>query len=418
MESILFYDANIKELAEKLSLGPQAEVLELLEIFNNKYISNSNDIYSLRRQARMETKPLSITKKFTWKPGAYDTIKAIINGSLCFNMRAQSLGKIIDRVRSEGNWRMRNLDTDVSEIENILFRLRSEGIIMQDNADDAILAYEILKNHFIEQYQNSNGSFDIRIEEVKDHNDELIDYNVWVNYSYYEPAISYKHAGGPEIAKVIFRGDVFIRIKYSLTRLINVLINQKMDIKKLTMYNVKNQADFSRGIYSTGGYVTNDHALLHPFISSSEGWQNRNRRSETFKYVCFGNLYNEISACLGSLDFISGKIFMDRLVTHYDTQTGPLNQISKSYCGVPHELEYNTEFRDIVPSYISSNCNYYHILESMPQDIIKTDSYCANYCSYAKNCNAYAEFTKEISVEEKERIALETATINAATRRI
>ena len=57
MESILLYDANIRELAETLHLGPQAEVLDLIENFNQKYISNSNDIYSLRRMAPMETKP-------------------------------------------------------------------------------------------------------------------------------------------------------------------------------------------------------------------------------------------------------------------------------------------------------------------------------------------------------------------------
>ena len=54
----------------------------------------------------------------------------------------------------------------------------------------------------------------------------------------------------------------------------------------------------------------------------------------------------------------------------------------------------------------------------MPQDIIKTDSYCAKHCSYVNQCNAYKTFSIEVSAEEKERKALEQATINAATRRM
>jgi hypothetical protein len=52
----------------------------------------------------------------------------------------------------------------------------------------------------------------------------------------------------------------------------------------------------------------------------------------------------------------------------------------------------------------------------MPQQLIEEDSYCVKHCEFKNHCNAYKEFSKEVSQEELERIALETATINAARR--
>ena len=135
-----------------------------------------------------------------------------------------------------------------------------------------------------------------------------------------------------------------------------------------------------------------------------------------FKFICFGNIIPEIEACIGSLDLISAKIFIDRLVTHYDTSTGTLNRLNYSYYGIPEELDGNEEYESIIPFNISSDCGYYYLLENMPQDLIKTDSYCVNHCSFKNNCHAYKELSKELSVEDKERAALEQATINAARR--
>ena len=420
MESILLYDANIRELAETLHLGPQAEVLDLIENFNQKYISNSNDIYSLRRMAPMGTKPLGITKKFSWKPGAYDTMKAILNGCQSFNMRAQSLGRIIERVRGDGVWRIRSLDSELNAIERILLSMRYNGIVMQDNSDEAVEAYEIIKNHFIEQYQNSNGAFDVRIASVSNDDRTISDYNIWVVYKYDEPTIEFKHTGETtnKIGEVKFRGTVIIKVRYSVSRLINVLISQGLDISKLNSNKVKNMHDHGpkNGAYLTGGYTINNYALQHPYISRDNHSYGRRGRDSDFRYVCFGNLLPEVEACLGSLDLISAKIFIDRLVTHYDTQTGPLNRLPYSYHGIPEELDGNEEYESIIPLNVSGDCSYYYILQDMPQDLIKTDSYCVNYCSFKNNCHAYKEFSKELSNEEKERAALEQATINAARR--
>ena len=415
MESIMTHNADIAELSQRMHLGPQAEVLELIEDFNSLHISTDNNRFNLRRQAPRETKKLGITKKFGWKPGAYDTIRAIINGAQSFNMKAQSLGKVVDRVRNEGIWRIRNIDDQVARIERILFEMRRNGIVMQDNSDDAVEAYQLLKNHFIEQEENNNG-FRISVTEDRNDYDTVEDYTVYVAYKYTRPMISFSHTSGSRIADFTFQGDVYIMVRYSLSKLINLVITNQFDLSKLTSSNVTNKADVGkrRGVFATGGYIDSDYAIRHPYISA--GHYGGRHHEPNFRYVCFGNIMTESHACFGSLDFISGKIFVDRLVYHYDTSTGPLNRINYAYHGIPDELYGNDEYANIHPFAIAEECTYNYILEDMPQDIIETDSYCANHCSFKDNCSLYKRLNVQITAEEKERQALEQATINAARR--
>ena len=90
MENLLFADVNIRELVENVHIGPQAEVLEEIQRFNTRYLTNS-----FYRQLQ-DHKRLSVTKKFYWKPGAYDTIKAIINNLQRFDQKSNSLERVVE----------------------------------------------------------------------------------------------------------------------------------------------------------------------------------------------------------------------------------------------------------------------------------------------------------------------------------
>ena len=71
-------EPDIRGLLENIQLGPQARVLELIEKFNEDFVVNPSG--NVRRHYYLQTggKKLGITKKFYWKPGAYDIIKEII----------------------------------------------------------------------------------------------------------------------------------------------------------------------------------------------------------------------------------------------------------------------------------------------------------------------------------------------------
>ena len=210
MESIVLYEPNIRQLAQNIHIGPQAALFEALEEFNNKYIANEDNHYN--RFLAKGVKPLRLTKKFYWKPVAYETIKAIISASQCFGMKANSLSKVLERVRNDGVWRMRNIDAEIAIIENLIHGFRRNGIVQQNNTNDAVEAYEIIKNHFIDQLSIAHqdfkiGSYSIFIEPEMNDN-QLEDYYIWVIYYYKDPVIKYNHANTTEgIADIELPGE-------------------------------------------------------------------------------------------------------------------------------------------------------------------------------------------------------------------
>ena len=118
--------------------------------------------------------------------------------------------------------------------------------------------------------------------------------------------------------------------------------------------------------------------------------------------------------------FISLKVFIDRLMLHYDTNTGPLNRIQMSYHGKPNFLENCDEYISILGIDVNDDglgCTYGQYIEDMDINWIKDDSYCAKYCTIKRDCFKYQENTTELSPEEVERRALEYATIQLARGR-
>ena len=152
MQTNLFeLNPDLTSLIENIQLGPQAEVLELIDEFNTRYVQGENHVvrsYNLHAP----TKPLGITKKFYWKPGAYDTIKDILWHQGEMHKKANSLGKVVQRVKDNANWRLRNMSTELANIEDILSSFRQQGLIMQDNTDDVIESWEVIKAHLYRQY--------------------------------------------------------------------------------------------------------------------------------------------------------------------------------------------------------------------------------------------------------------------------
>ena len=118
------------------------------------------------------------------------------------------------------------------------------------------------------------------------------------------------------------------------------------------------------------------------------------------------------------MDFISLGVFFDRLMTHYDTRTGPLNRIDFCYHGQPSFLKGADEYYNINPPKESRHCRYWEFLENDEQEYIKEESYCAKFCTLKDTCSGYKAVSKTLTKEDLERRALEQATINAANRRI
>ena len=163
MQTNLFeLNPDLRSLIENIQLGPQAEVLEMIEDFNYRYIQGANHIHR-SYNLHAPTKYLGITKKFYWKPGAYDTIKDVLWHQGEMHKKAASLSKVVTRVRDNANWRLRGIKNELQSIEDILTSFRQQGLIMQDNTDDVVESWETIKAHLYNQYEMCDGAFGLRI---------------------------------------------------------------------------------------------------------------------------------------------------------------------------------------------------------------------------------------------------------------
>ena len=132
---------------------------------------------------------------------------------------------------------------------------------------------------------------------------------------------------------------------------------------------------------------------------------------------------SEIKACVGSLDFISLKIFIDRIMTHFDTQTSPLNPITSTFHGIPEFLNENEQFWAIVGERPSSQCNYRNeLLDCWENGMdVKEDSYCTEVnCVLKSKCSAWQTVIEppvELTPEQLQQKTLEEATLNLVNNR-
>mgnify|MGYP003132792981 CR=1 FL=1 len=413
------FTPDIERLVENVYLGPQAEVLEMIESFNTQYIRGHNQT-NYYYGAQVDAKPLGITKKFYWKPGAYPTIRQILNAIQRINMKAQTLTKVVSRAR-DYSYSVRNLQTNIENIEEKLRNFRSRGIRFQDNTNDIIEYWNVFYNAILEQMELCSDFAVFTVEDITNQNNELVDHRINVTYNYRDPKIKYKIAGQDDVlAEVECPGTVQISVRISLCKMLNKIASNNGTLDHISLLGMRN----NDAPIMIGGRYYNEYGLNHPYIAAhGSSWGSSRCFTDTWRYVCVGNLDREIQGCFNSLDFLSLKVFIDRLITHYDTQTGPLNRIAMTYHGRPMFLEGSEDYYNIVSRLDRArHCNYTIELRNMMDnglspEQVKEESYCNKYCAIKNECSTYLSATETLSVEDLERRAIETATINAATRR-
>ena len=106
-------------LIDSIYVGPQGELLELVDRFNLDYNCD-----------------LGITRQFTLKPGGYDKLKkAYANSVLRWDMKPKGINSIFKRI-NDWQWMSRNFRRSAEAIEAKMKDLRTTGLRWQDNTDD------------------------------------------------------------------------------------------------------------------------------------------------------------------------------------------------------------------------------------------------------------------------------------------
>ena len=167
---------NLNDVADKLKLGPQAELLEEIESFNTRYGRN--------RWSGTNKEIIAINKKFGFKPGTYDRVKeAHGHYILKYSSKASSMYALKERILSN-RWTESRFWDHAIRIQNKMQNLKYRAVDWQDNT-------ELLKtfwDNFIERIINESGqvinNIPNTVVDVLVDNDDIADSDRWLEMKY------------------------------------------------------------------------------------------------------------------------------------------------------------------------------------------------------------------------------------------
>ena len=335
---------NVKKLAEDIVLGPQAEVLTLIEQFNNRWRSN-----------------IAITKSFRWKPGTHPNYKERISEYLNLNKRCNSLARVHWRV-SDHIYGLERMGRQIHEIEDKLYHLRNNDLMFQDNTEYV----EKALSNILNTAEESKDIWSMNIIDTNGHRQLQI-------YTLIQPEYI-KVRLGEEIIQEIPTPP--ISLHFSIT--FDSFLNTHSKIASGHKGAVKIRLNGS------GMLLDNDDHVLHPYVSSGGGYGQTRRPSTDYVHTCFGDLTNQIFHAIYTLDWKNADWLLNRWASNYTINiTNPLNNIKTAYHGKPSYL--TEKYMDVV-GHSENDCAYPNIFKSN----IMEEIYCDKVnCLLRENCTFY-----------------------------
>ena len=313
---------NLNDVADKLKLGPQAELLEEIESFNTRY--------GTPRWSGATKEIIAINKKFGFKPGTYDRVKeAHGHYILKYSSKASSMYALKERILSN-RWSESRFWDHAIRIQHKMQNLKYRAIDWQDNT-------ELLKtfwNNFIERIINESGqvmnSIPNTVVDVLVDNDDITDSSRWLNMKIYLDVyvnnidlIVYKM---DEIVSGFKWGDVHLRWQIPIWKFINAWCTHNND-SIIPRTQVTNPVAKLNPRYSY---------LEHPYVSSLS-IRNISQFDDDFRYsTCTGDLQSNINSAAWAIDLEPVAILSRQWLSRYHIpHTNPLNRIDKCHYGLP-----------------------------------------------------------------------------------
>jgi len=132
------FDHDVSDMVNSIYVGPQGELLEKIDDFNNRFETN-----------------IEVTKSFTLKPGGYDLIKeAYGRWALRYDLKPRGISSIFKRI-SDYSWRSNTFKTPLLAIERSMQELKRSGLRWQDNTDDFVQEFDKFKENIIAGVQTA-----------------------------------------------------------------------------------------------------------------------------------------------------------------------------------------------------------------------------------------------------------------------
>ena len=392
-------DANISALVKRIALGPQEEVVNRIDVMNNRFGTS-----------------FRCTPSFRWQPGFYKQLNIEATRISGYSSQKRKVSTYKNNIRNS-EWQVKNFFDSVVRIDTDLYNLRSNNTLFQDNTDNVELCLGDYKNKIVstidkahEMYPNMTiipylGSHEQYQRERRTSANRLVGTITTVNfYVKLENTVMNVRIGDTNAdinvgtIEVIFTVDL---IKNLMNRIRMHANGRNFEEHSLTI---------NSGLHM--GHTSNQHGgkytpliprTVFPYISSREGW-NPDMRVEMitdngqldpngYSNICFGSYADVISESFWKGDMMALAINLDQWSRIFRIgHTNPLNGFERLFHGVP--IEFNQEeFRNSgrLPSDNGNQCYITHHMEI--EEIIQEteeESLCAqSKCILREVCDTY-----------------------------
>ena len=371
------YSVDVRQVMEDLYIGPKAEVIELLDNFNNNYTNGQDDLR------------IGITPKFRWRPGSYDKVKTICEQQwLEWHKRPAGMASIFDRRRT---YRRNSLREALLTIDNTLYQFRREGRTFLNDNDEIQGKFRLFRDNCLESFTHLKNLYPkstLTIEqEDTSFRHHILSLNVYMDDININVSVGNREETR-ELGSIPY-GSVIISLKIPLVQLFNLMYNY---LDSLT--TTERCSSVCKGAINTEGTIIPKYrGTLHPYISrNNRYWGQRGN-------TCMGNLNDDILNTFGTLNWAILAIHLSNWMETYKINvTNPLNPLQYSILGKNESM--SDEFWGIITPRDTLSCyrDQYHAFDVPDRPIKDTEKLVINQCNESKcmlrdNCDKYIKAT-------------------------
>ena len=368
---------DLDAMAEHIYFGPQAEIMERLNQFNQRNDCN-----------------LSVTKTFRWSPGTYDKIAEMMMRKVGLRRRASGMYNYLSR--EEYNWGpgRQGVQRDLRDMDNIITQLRYQGVQWLEDPSVLIERKETFKNYICEKFEGLLeliGKMDkitvLNVLLEQDGSATTRSSRLVINLCLHPGEVQIYNAnngGTPtHVQNLPAEMDLLVKIEmYPLAEMVN---------ERLTRFNVHT--------YGRAESYDDRGRLYFPYISRTD------RRSwnspEGYGTICYGDDSTDINRALNNFELPAYAMLLVNWMNRYTQNTNPYNNIKTLYHGEPKWL--NDDYRAIFGTNNWDACTY------TPSG---HDDYCdANECALRHTCEIYkTAYPEPVTPQQAEQLTLQWAT--------
>jgi len=371
---------DLDSMAQHIYFGPQAEIMEKVNQFNQRNGCN-----------------LSVTKTFRWSPGTYDKVAEMMMERVGLRRRASGMYNYLSREEYYWNQGRQNIQADLRDMDSIISQLRYDGAVWMSDPSVLVERKETFKNYVCEKFD--------QFLELTSKMDKITILNVLLEDNFSASINSLKltiniclHPGEIQIYNA-HEGDCSNGAPTHIQNLpVDMDILIKIEMFPLREMMTEHNSRFNINTYGQVGEYDDRGLLRFPYVSNAarrwnqpDGWGN----------ICYGDDSTDINNALNRFELPAYAMLLVNWMSRYTQNTNPYNNIKLLYHGEPKWL--TDDYRAIFGTNMWDDCSYRPSGE---------EDYCdTNECALRHTCEIYkAAYPEPVSPEQAEQMTLQWAT--------